>query len=697
MNNRKRKGSKILIIIFTALALTISAKAIAQEETVDGDTAEVYEFELDPIVVEGRRPITAYSDDVIRERDFMNFPRQNPSDLVRLVPGIHINQHTGGGKAHQYFLRGFDAEHGQDLAGYFNGIPLNEVSQMHGQGYLDLFFLIPETLSAINVIKGPYDPQYGNFAVAGAINFVPRAMPEYNQVKATYGSFNTYRVLGQGGAEVMGTSLHLAADWESTEGFTDPGDYEAGRLFAMATRPVGTYGTISLLATHYDSEYDAADVVPVKWIALDRIDRYDAIDDTDGGESIRTILGVTYEYDSGERTAGARVWYQDRKTVIFSNYTYYLLNPVRGDQYELYDERYFYGAEAWAGAMVEVAGIETETEVGISFRSDEVEQAQYNTDDRKRFNTLSDYDFTESSAGVYIKEFIRPDRRLQIMLGGRYDRVWYNIEGTQDVMGPVQTFDNVPVDTVTWAEVASPKASIVYSPVMDREGIFNGLDIFANYGIGFYTNRALEKAFPPSDNDIPRAESYEVAARASMFDGKLSLAAGLWWANKEQELVFTPESGISIPRGESERRGLDVEARLQPTPWLYLATDFFLTEAEFDDGEDIPGTPEVLLTQVASIQHSSGFHGSARVRYEGERPLLNGDESRPYWIMDVLAAYDTDRWGVELAVDNVFNREWDDTSFSYTSRPSPMSLTYTGVHITPGTPLAARLSASIKF
>lgn len=685
-------GLIIILIVLTAPAATLAQQAGTIEE---GNTAAV---ELEAIHVEGQRPITAYSDRIIRSKDFMNFPRQNPSDLVRLIPGIHINQHTGGGKAHQYFLRGFDAEHGQDLAGYFMGIPLNEPSQMHGQGYLDLFFLIPETLASVQMVKGPYMPEYGNFAVAGAVDFIPASLPEHNRVKLTYGSFNTFRALGQAGLTANDTDIHLAADYKSTEGFTDPGDMESQRAFLMITRSVGDSNMLKILATYYDSDYDAADVVPVKWVALERTDRFDAIDDSDGGESYRSILAVAFSHDDGNLNTGARVYYQDRKSVIFSNYTYYFLNPQKGDQYEMNDRRDIYGADLWLSLNHKILGKKASTKAGINLRSDHVDQAQYNTIERERWNTISNFEFTESSTGVYLKQFFWPAEKVQLMYGLRYDRVFYDIEGTQDIANPVQTLDDRKVETRTWSDVVSPKVSLVYTPIKDGNGPIDSLDIFANYGIGFYSGRAQEKAYPPSDHDVPRARMYEVAARAGFLSGKLTVAGGYWVAEKEEELVFSPEVGYSTSRGESRREGQDLEIRYQPVSWLYLATDFYHTEAWFEDtDEDIPGTPEWLLTQMLSFRHPSGFHGSARIRWEGERPLLNNDHSREYWVADVLAGYEADKWSAELAVDNVFNREWDDTSFSYTSRPTPGGPLYEGLHMTPGTPCAARVSISYYF
>jgi len=175
----------------------IQAQVFATEDDSeeDADSADT-DKTLPEVEVVEHRAMSFASDSAVRRKDFENLPRQNPSDLVRIIPGVHVSQHTGGAKAYQYFIRGFDAEHGQDLAAYLDGIPLNEPSQVYGHGYLDLHFLVPETLESIEIIKGPYNPEHGNFATAGAINFIPRRSGEQSEVSVSGGMYNTARILG---------------------------------------------------------------------------------------------------------------------------------------------------------------------------------------------------------------------------------------------------------------------------------------------------------------------------------------------------------------------------------------------------------------------------------------------------------------------------------------------------------------------
>ena len=733
-----------VLLMLALVPLPLAAEEPAPpEDSVAEEELQVYEIE--PTQVRARKPATAASDQTVLDKDFLNFPRQNPSDLLRIVPGIFINQHTGGGKAHQIFLRGFDAEHGQDLAGYLDGIPLNEPSHVHGQGYLDLHFLIPESIQRTKVIKGPYLPEYGNFAVAGVAEFVTRPYIPDNSISLTYGSFDSFRGLGQIAADFDGKQLYVAADGNRSDGFTDPGEFWAVRGLVSALLPVGRRGDVRILTSHYHSSFDAADVVPTSYGYAQRppVGRFDAVDPTDGGESIRHQLGLSYSREQGDSRFDVIGYYNYRKTLLFTNYTYFLLNPEpnRGDQYELWENRHYGGLRTSYTFPLPIGCLDLQTKVGLDARVDSVQQSQWNTNRRARFNKITDYTFLETNLGAYLKETWFVNRYLQIMAGVRLDAVLYDVEGSQDLAyknlctNQPDVLQEVPVSANTYQWVPSPKVSVVVTPFDRPGGFFNTLDLYLNYGEGFTSSRAslianaeapdlsgfpeapcveLQTRYSGVDHDIPKARGAEGSFRLFFWDRKASFYATLWWADKEQELVFEPETGISNPRGSSRRIGQEAGLRLEPLDWLYLTFDFFHTNAEFREpqtsmsSDKIPGTPELIFQHVVSVRHPSGLHGSLRGRYVGERPLprerpLSTLHADPYYVMDLLAGYEARRWAVELVIENLFDTEWDDTSFAYPSSPEPSTTrpagvaTYQGKHITPGTPFAIRGTVTLKF
>jgi len=370
-----------------------------------------------------------------------------------------------------------------------------------------------------------------------------------------------------------------------------------------------------------------------------------------------------------------------------------------------------------------------------------VDQKQSNTHRREVFNTAREYDFLESRLGAYLKETFYVNRYLQVMAGIRLDAILYDIRGTQDLAyrnictNQRDTLQNVPVAANTYQWNYSPKAAVVITPYENPRGLVNTLDIYLNYGEGFEGTQAslianldppdvsrypqagcveLPSAYPGNDHRIPRARAAEGAFRWYFWDERVSVAAGIWWADKEEELVFEPESGISMPRGASRRIGQEVELRVTPLDWLYLTVDFFHTQAVFLDAQAgmssdrIPGTPEFLFQHVISVQHPSGFNAALRGRYVGPRPLprqrpLSTLYSDPYYVADLFLGYERPRWGVELGIQNLFASAWDDTSFAYPSSPEPSTTrppgtpTYEGKYITPGIPFAVQGTVTLRF
>jgi hypothetical protein len=734
-----------LFLACCLLGLCLGGPNTDASEDLPAEEQGLKVYEIEAMEVRAEKPATVSSDQLIRDKDFLNFPNQTPSDLLRIMPGIFINQHTGGGKAHQIFLRGFDAEHGQDLAGFLDGIPLNETSQVHGQGYLDLHFLVPETLQRIRVIKGPYLPEYGNFAVAGAMDFLTRPSLPENRLSVGYGSFNTFRGLGQVGANLGGREIYFTAEGDRGDGFTNPGEWWGVRGLFSALIPVGTGRDFRVLTSHYQSDFDSADVVPTNYsyVQRDAVGRFDSVDDSGGGESIRHLLGLSYDWHRRERTLNLSGYYNYRKTVLFTNYTYFLLNPdpSEGDQYELWEQRHYGGVRSSYSLPSPLFGLDLQTKVGLDARVDQVDQMQWNTHTRERFNKITDYDFLESNLGGYVKETLFLNKYLQVMAGLRLDAVLYDVDGTQDVdfknlcENRPDTLQDVPVAVDTYQWTTSPKTSVVITPFDRPARFFNSLDLFLNYGEGFYTTRAplianqeapdvsgypnascveLPTRYPGIQHDIPKARGAEGAFRLHFWERKASVAGTIWWADKEEELVFEPETGISIPRGSSRRIGQEAELRVEPLDWLYVTLDIFRSDAEFKDeqagmsSDAIPGTPEFILQHVVSVRHPKGVHGSLRGRYVGERPLprekpLSTLHSDPYYVMDLLAGYEKSRWAVVVAIENLFDTEWDDTSYAYPSSPEPSATrpagtgTYQGKYITPGTPFAIRGEVTLKF
>lgn len=669
----------------------------SEESDTTSKNQDLDNITLPTITVVGKRTISAASDNTVRSRDFMNYPRRTASDLMRFVPGLYITQHTGGAKAHQIFLRGFDAEHGQDIAAFLDGIPINESSHVHGQGYLDLHFLIPESIQKIWIMKGPYDPRYGNYANAGVIDFIPYKKRSFNySADLGGGSKKTAEMIFQSSQDIYEMNNYLVLEGDRTDGYTNPGELRAGRCFINHTIPLTNSSEMRFLYAGYSVRSKAADILPKQYIDSDLISRFNALDNSNKVNVDRHILGVTYELKKNDIETRIQAYYNYKDTQIFSNYTFYYYNPERGDQLEQSDSRHYTGLQGYIRRIFKYNQMEFSTEGGITLRSDFVDQTQANTEDRTRYNVMNHYNFNETALGAYLDERITMFRWIKIILGIRYDVIWYNGDGEQDKLefdiytnGSITTQDN-PVNFSTYAQTVSPKASVIFSPVKE-------LDIFLNYGAGFVSSQARHIAWQ-NDNSIPRVTGGEIGSRARLLKGRLNCAASAWIAEKESDSIFDSEFGTSIPRGKSRRTGVDFEIRVSPWTWLYVGTDVNYVKARFvKDDEPIPNMSEWLMTNVISVIHPDGYKGALRGRYLGERKHDLGYRSNEYYVVDLLMGYEFSCFSIALSVENIFDTVWYDSVFAYTSRPEEDGSEVEGLHVTPGTPRMWRLRVGAKF
>ncbi len=656
------------------------------------------EDNTETIQVIGERPLSAASDQTIRNKDFMTFPRRSASDLLRFIPGLHITQHTGGAKAHQIFLRGFDAEHGQDVAAYLDGIPLNETSHVHGMGYLDLHFILPEGIKKIWVITGPYDARFGNFATAGVIDFQPYVERGHTYSVAAGGGSNYFAEgIGQVYFDWLQMDTYAIAEFDRTDGYTDPGQFSAGRGMLHHRFRLGDFGELRLLYAGYAARSEAADILPKAWIDKKIVSRFDSLDDSNRVDADRHLLGLTLDWHRKNFNGRVQGYYNFKRTDIFSNYTFYYFNTERGDQLEQSDRRHYAGLNAYVRWVAETKEMDFSTQVGVNLRSDWVNQTQANTEDRVRYNVMNHYEFNETAIGVYLDERMKLASWVRVILGLRYDAIVYKGDGTQDRYGEFDIVTNVlpfydddpaTLDTHAWA--LSPKASVVFQPL-------DPWNIFLNFGRGFVSSYARQLAWE-EDTTMPVVTAAEVGTRLTLWNRRLNLAGTAWWAEKESETVFDSEFGTTIPKGRSRRYGGEFEGRISPLEWLYIGTDVYYTKAHFvDTGKRITNMAEWLMTNTVAIQHPKGFKTTVRGRFLGPRTHDMGFHSDAYYLVDLQMGYEIDPIEITLSIENLFDTVWYDSVYAYPSRPEAGGETLEGLHVTPGLPTTARLRVEAHF
>ncbi len=654
--------------------------------------------ELSEVTVTGERPLSASSDQTVRNKDFMNYPRRTASDLLRFVPGLHITQHTGGAKAHQIFLRGFDAEHGQDVAAFLDGIPLNESSHVHGAGYLDLHFLLPESVAKIWVVNGPYDPRYGNYSTAGVINFLPyKSKPKTYNLTVGGGSDLYAEGLAEYSRSYEVGDTYLAAEFDRTDGYTDPGYAHYGRGFAHQRFHLGSLGELRLLYAGYGARSEAADILPKVWIDEKKVSRFDSLDDSNRVDVDRHLAGLTLDMESSDLQGRVQAYYNYKATRIFSNYSFYYFHPEQGDQLEQRDKRHYAGLNTYLRHLAKTETMDFSTEAGFTLRNDWISQTQASAENRERFNVINHYEFTETALGLYLDERMQLAPWVRLILGMRYDLHLYEGDGIQDRLGEFDIYtnstplyDNDPATLSTYAQAFSPKATAVFCPLKNW-------NIFLNFGRGFVSQYARQLAWK-AEHSIPAVMAAELGSRLKLWQKRISLAASGWWAEKESELIFDSEFGNSLPRGKSRRFGADLEFRISPIEWLYLGTDVFYVHARFvENNQPVPNMAEWLMTNFVGLRHPKGFNGSLRGRFLGPRKHDMGYESDAYYLVDLQLGYDIDPVEICLMVENLFNIEWYDSVYAYPSRPVRNGEVLEGLHVTPGTPTTARLRITTRF
>jgi outer membrane receptor protein involved in Fe transport len=664
------------------------------------DKAEPYNqadlVTLDEVTVSDERPLTASSDQTVRNADFMRFPRRSASDLLRFVPGLHITQHTGGAKAHQIFLRGFDAEHGQDIAAFIDGIPVNQPSHVHGQGYLDLHFMIPETIQKIWVMKGPYDSRYGAFATAGVIDFIPYRSRQFSgSMSLGVGSDYAAEGLAQLSKPWLGMLTYAAAQADYTDGFTDPGTASAGRGFLMHSIALPHGLNLRVMYIGYAARSEASDVLPLTLIEKGRVARYGSIDPTNRVDADHHLLALTLDGETFDSRYRVQVYYGYTHTDIFSNYTFYFYHPEKGDQAQQVDERHTLGAQGYFRFYNTAGEIRFQTEFGLQLRSDIVDQSQRNSEHRVPFNTINHYEFTETGIGLYADERITPLRWLRLIAGCRLDQTILGGAGTQDTLrfdiatNKSALDDDAPLDFTHWSWALSPKLSAIFSPHPQ-------VDLFINFGRTFSALQARRQANEP-DSSLPAVTGAELGLVSTFLNKALHLSASGWWAEKESDSVFDSEAGASVEQGRSRRLGADLEIRIQPSDWLTLATDVFYVWARFvDEDRPIPNMASWHMVNVLAVE-KNGFSATLRGRFLGPRTHDLGLHSAAYYVVDAQLGYTYKHIGVSLSVENLLNSEWNDSVYAYPSRPIPEGPVYDGLHVTPGAPTTARLRLTVDF
>jgi hypothetical protein len=623
-------------------------------------------------------------------------PFARPGEALEVVPGLIVTQHSGEGKANQYFLRGFNLDHGTDLSIKVDGMPVNMPTHGHGQGYADINFMIPELIQSVNVRKGPYFADVGDFGSAGAvaIDYVNR-LPK-NILETTNGTFGYHRGLAAGSTAVGAGTLLAAVEGVKYNGPWDVPD-NVRKLNGVLRYSQGTATDgFTLSAMAYSNGWNSTDQVAQRAIDQSIIGRFGTLDPTDGGVSSRFSLSSNWAQSSEYGQTKVNAFAINSSLRLYNNFTYFLDDPVNGDQFSQMDRRTVYGLNASHAFDVRVAGIETQTRVGLQTRGDDIRVGLFKTFQRDALSTVREDSVREGNIGLWADTTARWTDWLRTTVGIREDYFAGRVlSDTPENSGNAQ------------ASMASPKAGIVLGPWYKTE-------FYGNAGYGLHSNdiRGATITVDPIDkvtsqDRVPllvRSKGAEIGARTKAIEG-LTSSLAVFVLDFDSELLFVGDAGTTEASRPSRRVGVEWTNKYKPVSWLTFDLDVAYTRARFTDfdlaGDRIPGAPAWIASGAITFGNETGWFGALKGRYFGPRPLVEDDSvrSQASLIFNARAGYRFDN-GLKLQLDvlNLFNARTNQIEYYYLSRlPGEPIGGVADRHVHPAEPLAVRLTLAGRF
>lgn len=644
-------------------------------------------FQLEELVL--RKEINAL--ETISRVDLKLNPVNNSQEILRKVPGLFIGQHAGGGKAEQIFLRGFDIDHGTDIALSVDGMPINMVSHAHGQGYSDLHFVIPETIQKIDFGKGPYYVNQGDFNTAGYVDFSTKTSINKNLISVGYGDFNSVRTVGM--FNLLENSKnddgYVAVEYLETDGPSEsPQNFNRLNLFAKYNTFLNGKDKLTFTASHFTSGWDASGQIPEREVKNGNITRFGAIDDTEGGFTSRTNVNVQLNKTlSDESVFKANVFYSKYDFELFSNFTFFLEDAVNGDQIRQFEDRDIFGMNAQVINTRKYGSVDAKYTKGFGLRYDLIgdNQLSHTKNRNELLERIQFGDIKQTNLyALFNSEFAIGKFKISPAVRVDYFKFLYN--------------DNLNTSYETLSKtkaVINPKLNFLYAQN-------DNLQWFLKSGIGFHSNDARVILQQNADKILPRAYGADFG-NIWKPTKNLVLNTAAWYLLSEEEFVYVGDAGIVEPSGKSERFGLDLGLRYQLSDNVFFDTDATMTKARSLEnlvGEDyIPLAPSFTMSGGLSISNLGNFSGGFRYRYLADRPA-NEDNSitaKGYFVSDFNINYKMKDITFGVSIENLFDVAWNETQFATESRLQNEINSVEEIHFTPGTPFFAKATISYQF
>lgn len=630
------------------------------------------------------------STQALADIDFQLNPPTSSQKILINVPGLFIAQHAGGGKAEQIFLRGFDVDHGTDIAISVDGVPTNIVSHAHGQGYADLHYVIPETVEKIDFGKGPYYAKIGNFGTAGYIDLQTKKSLENSSIKLETGQFNTKRMIGLFNlTNSIKHKSYIASEYYTTDGaFESPQNLNRLNLFGKYSGDLSEDKFLEVSFSHFNSSWDASGQIPQRTVDDGSISRFGAIDDTEGGSTNRTNISLGFDKIIDSRSfLKNKIYYSNYNFELYSNFTFFLEDPINGDQIRQKEGRNTYGMSSEYNRTFKKENVNGKWQFGIMLRNDESSNNEL-SHTKARTQTLDTTqlgDINETNFGAYYNIDIYINK-WTFNTSIRYD--YFNFNYNDHLTGVYKT-------QTSSKSIVCPKLNILYN-------LSNNFQVYAKGGKGFHSNDTRVVVSQQEKKTLPAVYGSDLGLNWKP-SSRLFINTAFWYLFMEQEFVYVGDAGIVEPSGQTTRNGMELSARYRSLDWLFFNFDINYTLAKYTEepiGENyIPLAPDFTIVFGLKTLFSNGIYGGINLRHLGDRPA-NEDYTivaKGYSIINLNLGYNWKNFDLGCQVENLFNTQWNESQFATTSQLKHETQPVEEIHFTPGTPFFIKASIEYSF
>jgi outer membrane receptor protein involved in Fe transport len=637
----------------------------------------------------------AASQGVITNELIVNRPALRTGELLEFVPGLIVTQHSGDGKANQYFLRGFNLDHGTDFATYVDGMPVNMRTHAHGQGYSDLNFLIPELVQRIDYKKGPYFAGEGDFASAGAARIRLADRLPQGQASVSVGQHGYVRAVVADSLDAGPGTLLYGLEVARNNGPWDVPE-RVRKVSGVLRYSQGTPDDgFSVTAMAYKNRWNATDQVPLRAVESGQIGRFGSLAPSDGGDTSRASLSYAIRRRTENRVFEFDAYLIRSQLELNSDFTYFLADPAAGDQFQQSERRTVAGVNASESWNTQLFGLSLRNKLGVQARYDRLSPVGlYSTVDRVLYSTVREDRVREASVGLYGENTTQWLPWLRSVAGVRYDAYRFNVASS--IAGNSGTAQD---------HVVSPKLSLILGP-------WSKTEFFVNYGKGFHSNDArgtTQTRLPDGSPSTPvtplvPTRGLELGARTEWLPG-LQSSLALWRLDVASELLFVGDAGETQPSRASRRHGIEWNNHYVAAPWLLFDLDLAASRSRYTQndpaGNFIPGSIDKVASFGVTVTDRGPWSGALQLRYFGPRPLIedNSVRSASTTLAYARLAYQLDRrTRLSLDVFNLFNKQASDIDYYYASRlPGEAQDGVGDRHFHPVEPRSARLTLSYAF